>query len=421
MGALAERQAAQAPGLQVYVARQPIFGADNALQGYELLYRNDGAATTADGPLTDRAKSTETVLRSVIDLGLPRLTNGAAAWVNFTGDLIKERVYELLPKDDVVIEVLERTVVDDALVAELQRMHAQGWQVALDDFVPSVGTVRLVPFARYLKVDVLQQPPARIAELAGLLRPWGKTLLAERVETREVRDACAQRGFTLFQGHYYSRPQLVAKKVVPAAQLSAMRLVQQLRDPTTRDADIVATLGSDVALTYKLLQLVNNAASGGRGLQSVDHALRILGRQTLARWIALLMVSSLVTGQGTSRELVQQSMRRARFAEQVAERLGREDAGVFFLVGIFSMLDALLDLPMRDAIAPLDLAPVVRAALETGTGPQAVLLHLAQSFEQGKWRDVDLRAEALGLTREDLLAAWDEAEHWTAEHLRRTA
>ncbi|MDX2185032.1 MAG: HDOD domain-containing protein [Gemmatimonadaceae bacterium] len=405
-------------GVQVYVARQPLFNAENQLIGYELLYRNDGAAAGASG-VSDRAMSTETVLRSVIGMGLPQLTAGTPAWINFTGELIKERVYELLPKEQVVIEVLETAVVDDALLQELARMQHHGWRVALDDFVLSPGTARLVEYAQFLKVDVLGLTPDRIAELGGLMSGWRKTLLAERVETREVREQCAAAGFALFQGYYFSRPQLVAKKVLPTAQIAAMRLVQQLRDPKTRDAEIIATVGSDVALTYKLLQLVNNAATGGRGVQSLEHALRLLGRQALARWVSLLLVSSLVTGDGTSREVAHISMRRARFAESVARSLGRDDGGVTFLVGLFSMLDALLQMPMAEAIEPLDLAPEVRSALESGTGPHAALLKLAESFERGNWSDVDLRCEALGLERDTLLAGYTEAEHWAFEQLLR--
>lgn len=423
MGALAQTEGPGATaGVSVYVARQPIFTSENQPAGYELLYRNDGQSTAAaTANVSDRAMSTETVLRSVVGLGLSQLTGGRPAWVNFTGDLIKERVYELLPKDGVVIEVLETAVVDDALVAEVQRMHAGGWQVALDDFVLSPGTARLVPFASYLKVDVLGLTAERIAELGTLLGGWGKRLLAERVETREVRDQCAAAGFTLFQGYYYSRPQLVAKKVLPTAQLAAMRLVQQLRNPKTRDSEIIATVGSDVALTYKLLALVNNASVGGRGVQSLEHALRLLGRQALARWVSLLLVSSLVTGDGTSREVAHVAMRRGRFAERTAQALGRDDDGVFFLVGLFSLLDTLLGVPMEDALDPLDLAPEVKRALTTGMGPYAVMLKLAESFERGDWPDVDFKSEALGLTRDDLLGAYTEAEHWAFEQMIRAA
>ncbi len=422
MGALANPDTEQKPaGVQVYVARQPIFGLENQPTGYELLYRNNAASTgAAAADVSDRAMSTETVLRSVVGLGLGQLTGGRLAWINFTGELIKERVYELLPKDGVVIEVLETAVVDDALIDELQRMHQAGWKVALDDFVLSAGTARMIPFASYLKLDVLGLTADRIAELGTLLGGWGKTLLAERVETREVRDQCAAAGFTLFQGYYYSRPQLVAKKVLPTAQLAAMRLVQQLRDPKARDAEIIATVGSDVAMTYKLLQLVNNAATGGRGVTSLEHALRLLGRQALARWVSLLLVSSLVTGDGTSREVAHVAMRRGRFAERTAQALGREDDGVFFLVGLFSLLDALLDMPMAEAIEPLDLAPEVKRALVTGLGPYAVLLKLAESFERGDWGDVDLKAEALGLAKDDLVGAYTEAEHWAFEQMIRT-
>lgn len=422
MGALVQSEPTSGQAsVPVYVARQPIFGVENQLAGYELLYRNDVTASGAPtSGVSDRSMSTETVLRSVVGLGLSQLTGGHPAWVNFTADLIKERVYELLPKDGVVIEVLETVVVDDQLVDEVQRMHERGWKVALDDMVLSAGTARLVPFASYLKVDVLGLGADRIAELGSLFRGTGKTLLAERVETREERDQCMAAGFTLFQGYYYSRPQLVAKKVLPAGQLAALRLVQQLRDERIHDTQIAATLGSDAAMPYKLLQLVNTAAMGGSGVTSLEHALRMLGRKSLARWVSLLLVSSLVTGDGTSREMALVAMRRGRFAERAAQVLGRDDDGVFFIVGLFSLLDALLDVPMEEAIAPLGLAPAVASALTKGVGPYAVMLKLAESFERGDWSDVDLRAEALGLTRDNLLGTYTEAEHWALEQVIRT-
>lgn len=415
----AESQAAH--GIQCYVARQPIFGTDHHPKGYELLYRNNAASTgAATAGVSERAMSTETVLRSVLGLGITQLTGGRKAWMNFTGELIKERVYELLPKEQVVIEVLEHTIVDDALVSELARMQANGWELALDDFELSPGTARLLPYAKYLKVVVRELSNDRVLELGRLLHGWGKVLLAEQVETREVRDLCEQAGFSLFQGYYFSRPQLVSKKVLATAKLSAMRLLQQLRNPDEHDSRIVNTIGTDVALTYKLLQLVNSAATGGRGIESLEHALRLLGRAALTKWASLLLVSSLVSEDGTSREVAHVAMRRARFGEKIAQTLGRRDEGLFFLVGLFSLLDALLDRPMEEAVEPLDLSDEVKRALVTGHGTHALLLQLAESFERGAWDEVDLKAEALGISKDDLLGAYTEAEYWAYEQLVRT-
>jgi EAL and modified HD-GYP domain-containing signal transduction protein len=418
VGAVANaKEAAATPAsLDVFVARQPIFDASNAPVGYELLYRRDALADSAAGA-TATAMSVETILRSVLALGLGRLTGGTKAWINFPGDLIKQRTYELLPKDEVVIEVLENVVVDDALVAEVERMASEGYTIALDDFVLSAGSLRLLKHAHIVKLDVLGHPEAQLAELVKTLKPFGRKLVAERVETRDQRKACEALGLDLFQGHYFSRPQVVQRKVVPAAQLTAMQLVKQLQDTRVRDAEIVATLGTDLSLAYKLLTMANSASLGGRGIESIDHALRLVGRGTLQRWVSLLLVSSLVGSDGVAREVALVALRRARFCEQLATQLDREDTGAFFLVGLFSLLDALLGMDMEAALGPLELAPAVRAALLQGSGPQAALLRLAESYEQGDWVDVDLRAEALGISRDGLGATYAEALGWAQEKL----
>jgi EAL and modified HD-GYP domain-containing signal transduction protein len=296
-------------------------------------------------------------------------------------------------------------------------MASMGYTVALDDFTLSPGTLRLIAHAKILKLDVMGMAPERLEEQVKTLRPFQRQLLAERVETREMRKTCEQLGFDMFQGYYFSRPQLVQRKVVPAGQLTAMQLMRKLQDQKTRDGDLVDTLGGDLSLTYKLLRMVNSASVGGKGIQSIDHAIRMIGRQALSRWVSLLLVSSLVTTDGATREVAHVAVRRARFCEQLALTLGREDSGAFFLVGLFSLLDVLLESSMEDILGPLELAPAVRAALLSGAGPQAALLRLAEAYERGDWSDVDLRAEALGVTREGLGATYAESLTWAAERL----
>jgi EAL and modified HD-GYP domain-containing signal transduction protein len=270
--------------------------------------------------------------------------------------------------------------------------------------------------ARIIKIDVLGQSEAELARVAKELAPCGARLLAERVETAEVRDMCRRLGFTLFQGYFYSKPQIVSHRELSVEHTTMLRLMALLDDAEASDTEIEDAFRSDPSLSYKLLRIANSAAFGGRDVQSIGFALRMVGRKVLHRWLSLLLVSSVASTNGIAGELVLAALVRARLCELVAQRGKRAgDMGPLFLVGLFSLLDALLRMPMEGILARMAISADVKDALLSRSGPYAPTLSLVEAQERGDWQAVVDATKALGLTPGDVSQAYAEALGWAAE------
>lgn len=403
--------------MEVFVARQPIFDAGDRLQGYELLYRHSGEAVRAEGA-TPQRMSNEVFLHAILGFGLDRVTGGATAFINFSREMLTERLFELLDPAAVMIELLEDVEPDEGTVAACRELKEAGYRLALDDFVPRPEADALLACAEVVKLDVLNVPLAELARTVEALRPRGVRLLAERVETREVRDACRAMGFELFQGYYFSRPEILSRREVSVEQANAIRLMNLLRDTRATDGDVEEAFRSDPLLTYKLLRIVNSAAVGGRGVQSIGHAVRMVGRETLYRWLALLFVSSVPADTGAAHERIHSAVQRARLCELIGEASGRQGtAGPLFMVGLFSMLDALLRVPLEELLSSIDLTPEVRGALLGGEGPYAAALELVRAYEAGRWDEVLYRSAAAGVSPLDVPDLYLQSLTWARERV----
>lgn len=410
------------PGVvDIFVARQPIFDAKGGVRGYELLYRRNGVVTHADGD-TAEAMAAEVLVHSFLNIGLDKMTGGARAWLNFTREMLLRGVYQLFPPRAVVIELLESVEPDDEVVAACDAMVAAGYQLALDDFVYAPAFEPLLAMATTVKLDVLGKRPEDLISVAATLQRPHLQLLAERVETEETRTLCQSLGFTLFQGYYFSRPEVLTKRDLSSAQVAILRLMNQLRDAGAPDTALEDSFRTDVSLTYKLLRAVNSAAAGGRGIESIRHAVRLVGRDELHKWLALLLVTSVANGSGTSEELVHTAIRRARMCELIAmDRGDRRGSEALFMVGLFSLLDAMLKMPMAELLEQIDLAPEVRRALLIRSGPFAPTLALVEAYERGAWDTATGEADLLDLPAQKVGELYLDALVWARDQLNQAS
>jgi EAL and modified HD-GYP domain-containing signal transduction protein len=403
--------------MDVFVARQPIFDRDEQLAGYELLYRNTATSTVAAGAAAE-TMCTDTVIHAFLDIGLHELTDGVRAFINCTRDFLLNQQVDLLPPDKVVVELLETVGFDEPVIQACQRLRSKGYVLALDDYVDDTTADPMLRLAGMVKLDVLDASSEELAALVARLRPFGVTLLAERVETREVHERCMALGFDLFQGYYYSRPEIVARKEIEVGTAGMIRLLNLLLDPDATDSDVEQGFRADPALTYKLLRIVNSAAVGGRGVESIPFAIRMVGRQMLYRWLALLMVSSMVTGNGVNDQLVYATLVRARLCELIAESSPTlRTPQALFMTGIFSRLDVLLRLPMADVLSRVSVADDIQLAVLHDDGSYAVPLRLAAAYESGQWERVDELAPELGLLPVQMPWLYTKALAWVNQQL----
>jgi EAL and modified HD-GYP domain-containing signal transduction protein len=405
------------PCYDVFVARQPIFEADGRLAAYELLYRRSGEHTSADH-LSSETMAAEVLVQTFLNMGLDRVAGDARAFLNFTRDMLLQGIYGLFDPRQVVIEVLETVTPDDEVLATIETMVRNGYTVALDDFEYTPAWDRILEQASIVKIDVLERPFAELEAIVARLRPFGVTVLAERVETKEVEAKCRALGFTLFQGYFYQRPEILVKRELPAGQLAILRLMNLLRDANSPDGKLEEAFRGDVSLTMKLLRTVNSAAMGGRGIESIRHAVRMVGRAELHKWLALLLVSSVASRGGTDLEVVRAALARARFAELIGLQKGdRRTSESLFMVGLFSLLEAALRLPLAEIIGQMDLTEEIRRALLVRSGPYAGTLSLVESWERGSWEVVSAEAHSVNVDPSLLGDMYLESLLWARERL----
>lgn len=404
---------------EILVARQPIFDASGAVFAYELLYRSAAGSTVADAADAE-SMTVDVIANAFLGIGIREITGGRPGFINFTHAHFTDELWKLFDPKSIGVELLESVACTPEVVAVARGLQQAGYQLALDDFEWSDAAIPLLELRPIVKIDVLDRPAEELAALVARLAPYRVTLLAERVETREVRDRCAALGFTLFQGYFHARPETLARREPSANQLAILRLLNLLRDPNVADAALDKAFGTDANLTYKLLRMVNSAATGARGIEDIGHAVRLLGRNALHRWLSLLFVSSLASESGMKLELTQGALVRARLCEQIAAAAADgapRAAGTAFMVGLFSVIDALLDMPMQDVLARVDLSDEVRGALLQRQGSYAAPLFLAEAYEQGSWMAVRGHARDLGIPGQLLAKMYLDSIAWSREQL----
>ena len=399
------------------VARQPIFDDRQKLVGFELLYRHAEDATSASGA-TPTVMASSTVVQAVLGIGLERLTEGERVWINLSRDLIVERTWELLDSSAVVLEILESVEPDAEVIEAITDARKKGYQIALDDFEWDEKWVPLLEIVHMVKVDVQGKTMEELKHIVSKLGMFKVKLLAERVETDAVRSNCAAIGFTLFQGYFYCQPETVVKRDLSAGESSALQLLNLVRNEKTATGQVEQAIKRDPAMTFKLLRIVNSAAMGFTGIESIPHALRLLGRTQLERWLTLLVMASFSSGGARQRELFKLSLTRARLLELMSDKDDRDQR---FLVGMFSMLHVLLQSPMKNVIATLQLSESVSQALLERAGPHGALLAGLEAYEVGDWDRVEQVTGNDDRALIQIAAHYPAALGWAIEQVKSTA
>lgn len=390
----------------ILLARQPIY--DHALRviAYELLYRpQPGIATDGD------TMTSEVIWNAFNEVGLRDLTDQKPAYINFTRRLLME-IPPFQPAD-VVIEVLETIDPDAEVVAAAQRLVDAGFTLALDDFVPGPRWEPLVKLARVVKIDVLNTPLSEVERLvAQFKRDYPQLLLvAEKVENIDMLSICRDLGFHLFQGYFLCKPQPVAgRKTMAGNKLALLEVLAELQSPDADFPRIETLISRDASLSYAILRIINSAQyAHATVIESVRHAINLLGLRAIRGWATVLALSKL---SDKPSDLLVTGMVRGKFCELLAEHAGLATESAF-TVGLFSVLDALLDRPMQELLTSLPLREDLKWALLTQSGDLGKLLRCIFAYEQGNWQDaIWSELPALSVNEDEVLAAYLEAVRW---------
>jgi EAL and modified HD-GYP domain-containing signal transduction protein len=386
----------------VFVARQPIFNRDLDVVGYELLFRSREAQAIP----SPEGATASVVLNAFTEIGLERIVGDRTAWINVSRDFILSGLAETLPAGRVRLELLEDQLLDDQLIEALNELSAGGYRIALDDFEYSEAAEPLIGLVDVVKLDVRALGQGGMSEHAGRLKPHGVRLLAEKVETREEYAFCVELGCELFQGYFFCRPELLRDREIVASRLSLLEVIAALQDPGVDFSQLERLISRDVSLSLRLLRYINSAFFGLRmEVSSIGQALALLGVQNLRRWATLSVFASI---DDKPPELTVTALIRGRFCELAGEHLSAVQ-GELFTLGMFSVIDALMDSEIGEVLASIPFPGDMRQALIAHAGDKGALLECVQALEAGDFDRAQQSVPDAGALYVDALVWANEA------------
>jgi c-di-GMP-related signal transduction protein len=400
------QQPRSGPGAR-FIARQPILTREEQVFGYELLFR-DGVENYFRSSDPDAAS--RSTLDSSILMGLDVLCGNRRAFVNCTRDVLLKDYITLLPSSQVVVEVLETVTPDDQVLAACQRLKEAGYLIALDDFAADDPRQSLTDLADILKVDIRRTQAEQRVELMKRYGPWRCRMLAEKVETREEFFAVRKEGFVYFQGYFFREPEMLTTHEIPSNRLHYVRMLQAVSRPELDSREIENLIKSEASLCYRLLRYMNSASFGfANEIHSVRHALSLLGEREVRRWVRL--VATFGAAQAKSSELVLAALVRARFCELLSSKIQHGDSDLF-LLGLFSLMDSILETPMADLLTNVPVDQETKSVLLGGASRLRPLYQLMLARESGEWQDTSELSRQLHLTESEIAEAYWQAMQW---------
>ena len=404
-----------------FLARQPILNRGQRLVAYELLFRDARERNEAD--ITDDAEATATVIAHASELGMGQVVGDQMAFVNVDSVGLMSDFIRFLPNDKVILEILETVKATPEVMNRVRELKQAGFKFALDDVIGQSEDVRrLQPLCDVIKVDIKDMQPGTLQALARVLKNPGQKLLAEKVETIEEFQQCMELGFEYFQGYYFARPVILSGKKISPSQRTVLHLLELLNSDASSQ-EIERSVKHDALITLNLLRLVNTPAIGARHrINSVGHALMVLGRRQLQRWLQILLYVKNGGTQEFTSPLLQLATTRGKTMELMVERLRpgqRVSADIGFTVGVMSLMDTLFSIHMRDVLDSVNVLDEVRAALLHRSGDYGSMLNLIEHIERaGDGKTLAPLLHQLDLKPSELYAIQLAAIEWVTEYAR---
>ena len=405
---------ALAPKPKAWLARQPILTNDDKVFGYELLYRASAEATHFE---SDAEDATCGAIDTLNLLGLDVVCDAQFAFINCTHEMLLKDYFLLLPPDKVVIEIQETVPADEGVLAACQQLKQKGYSIALDNFLPNDPRESLIPLADFIKVDIRKNSAEQNTAIANRYAGKSCRMLAQKVETRAQKLAAMKDGFTLFQGYFFQRPEKMQARHIPSDQTNSLRLLQAVSAPEPDLKAVEELIKHDASLCYRFLRYLNSPLLGLRSpVESVGHGMSLLGGLELARFIRAVTI--LEMGQEKCSDLILSSLVRAKFCEALSAKVdhGKSD---LFLMGMLSIMDSILGVPMGVVVEGLPLDPTTKAELldaKIGRDSRLTPIYrLMLARELGDWEDVTVLARKLNLSLPFVNRSYNDAMVWAHE------
>lgn len=412
--------------MKVFVARQPIFNMYEQVVGYELLYRNklENRFPEVDSDIA----TIDVLVNSFLSIGIDEVSYGKPVFVNFTYNLLMSSVFDYIEPTKVIVEILEDVNITPEIVNKVKELKRRGFKMALDDFILTENLAEheeIYKYIEYIKIDFLVTPLLQRIEIENEIKakyPHIK-FLAEKVETRNQYEVAKHSGYVLFQGYFFEQPQVLSTKDIPPNVIQYLQILSILREEEP-DINIIANnIERDISLTYKLLQLINNSNKRSKSkVRSIKQAVLLLGLAELRKWMYLLAMreARLDMEKDTTKEIMLSSLFRAKICEKLANYKSEQNHAEYFLIGLFSLIDAILERPLPNILQQL---PFREEIIETISGVDTYMtpyLNISIALNKGEWREVETLADKLEIPYDIVMQYYEEVNEWVKDSLNKT-
>jgi c-di-GMP phosphodiesterase len=407
--------------MEVFVARQPIFNMFEQIVGYELLYRNklNNRFPNVDSDIA----TVDVLVNTFLSIGIDEVSQGKPTFVNFTGNLLMSTVFDYLEPTKVIVEILEDVKITTEIVTRIKELKQRGFKMALDDFILSEDLTdheEIFQYIDYIKIDFIATPLLQRMEIENEIKakyPHIK-FLAEKVETRNQYDVAKHSGYVLFQGYFFEKPQVLSTTEIPPNVIQYLHILSLLREEEPDINILSENIERDISLTYKLLQLINTSDKRWKSkVRSIKQAVLLLGLTELRKWMYLLAMreARLDTQNDTKKEIIVSSLFRAKICEKFASYKYKENHSEYFLIGLFSLIDGILERPLPTILQQL---PFSEDIIETISGVDTYMtpyLNLSIALNKADWSKVEIFADELKIPYDIVMQYYEEVNEWVKD------
>jgi c-di-GMP phosphodiesterase len=393
------------------IGRQPIFDRFQSLVAYELLFRsNVTTPTSIDGDLA----TTEVLINAFSEIGLENLVGTSKAFINCTRSFLAGQLPIPVPPGQTILEVLENITVDRSLIDNLINLTRNGFTIAMDDVI-SFGQIKpIIGIAKIAKIDYPFVNHDELPWLVRKIRDNGIWPLAEKVETQEEYRFCRSIGFEYFQGYFFAKPKVIRGSRIDSSRMIILHALSLLQNPNINFHLLEDVIQRDVSLSYRLLKLSNSAFYSQQGkVTSISQTIGLIGITQLSGWLTLMLISSM---ENKPHELTTTALLRAKLCETLGKMAGYPDTNTLFMVGLFSVLDALFDSPMENLLSSLPISKDIESALLKREGKPGKVYTTVLALES---LDME-KVYEFGLPFETIQRAYISSVRWTNDIITKT-
>ena len=395
--------------MDIYVARQPIFDIKKCIFGYELLFRADMANFFPD--IEGDSATSKLLSNSFLNIGIEKIAGSNLAFINFTQELLLKQLPLMFSQDRLVVEILENVQPDVAVIEACQEIALNGFIIVLDDFFYKPSLEPLIEVADIIKIDIKATPLEEIGELVKKMTERGVDLLAEKVETHDEYKKALKMGFRYFQGFFFSKPEVLLGKEISTPQMQLLEIMAEVNKEDFEFNRLEKMIVRDASISYKLMRLINSAFfKRAKEISSIRQAIVMIGEAGIRRFLSLISMAGLAANKPD--ELIRVSLVRAKFCELLGNHSGNGEPSELFTLGLFSLIDAIMDDSMENLMSQIPLSSNIKEALISGTGDLSGYLSLVESYERGYWGEIEEAANIIGIDQGDLPRQYMESLSW---------